>query len=154
MSDSKLHHKRNLATCIWQKLKVWMDYGNVSEARCMMGIVMSVTRLVGKKTRQIMEIWWSGFQISCEAQRLRESYLPEINFVWRSVSLTSALLFFPSVWGFLFLSSLCLSELQPLWFTFRMKWKDKRWIVTTSSSTEADIQPEWLRSSVPARHFN
>lgn len=34
----------------------WMDYGNVPEARCMMGMEMNVWRLVGLEMRQIMEI--------------------------------------------------------------------------------------------------
>lgn len=34
----------------------WMDYGNVPEARCMMGTEMNVERLVRLDQRQIMEI--------------------------------------------------------------------------------------------------
>lgn len=38
----------------------WVDYGNVSEARCMMGMEISVWRLVELDARQIMEMRKSG----------------------------------------------------------------------------------------------
>lgn len=63
----------------------------MSEARCMMGMEMSVPWLLCWDMRQIMEIRRSGFQISSAAPRLRESYLKQINFLWRPVSLPTCL---------------------------------------------------------------